>query len=366
MGFGNIKFGTLAAILQISGAVANLPAGFIADLAKHQWGLVLTSCMVLAAVGYGLMAASPVYGFLAIVLVLLDLPGTVWHMPAIAAISQRLPERRGFGLSVHGVGGQAGDSIGPLIAGGLLTFMAWRVVALVYVVPALLMTAVVWWSLRGLGTSEDTPAEQTPLKVRIRDAGRLLRNPVILGLMLVSTLRDMGASSLVLWVPKYLKDPVAEGGLEMSAFMVGLHLALLFALGMVSSPIVGVLSDRLGRKTVLLPCLTAVGLLSLGIGQVGGGISLILIVLAIGLFSSSMNQILQATILDQIGPGTEGATMGLVMTANSGVSALAPIFAALVVNAYGLGAVFIYTATLWVACLPVLLLTPLKSPQASA
>ena len=117
----------------------------------------------------------------------------------------------------------------------------------------------------------------------------------------------------------------------MSAFMVGLHLALLFVLGTISSPIVGVLSDRYGRKTVLIPCLTAVGLLSLGIGQVDRGIALILIILAIGLFSSSMNQILQATILDQIGRGTEGATMGLVMAANSGLSALAPIFAALAI-----------------------------------
>ncbi len=362
MGLSNLQFGALAALLSISGGIVNIPAGFLVDIARNRWGLILTLCMVLAALGYGLVAAAPGFVLLAVAFVLLPLPGSIWHMPAIAAISQRFPHRRGFGLSIHGVGGQVGDSIGPLVVGGLLFLFhdLWRRVALAYVFPALAMTGVVWWALFSLGGSSDAAYRRVSLGRRFREAGRLLRNPAILSLVLVTSLRDMGAGSLIVWLPKYLHDPVAEGGLAMSPFLVGLHLTLLLALGVVSSPFAGILSDRHGRKLILIPCLTAVGLLSLVIGQLEGGAALIGVVLTIGLFSSSMNQILQATVLDQIGRGTEGATMGIVMGVNSALSAVAPLIAALVVDTYGLGTVFIYTAALWLAAAGILALTPLR------
>jgi predicted MFS family arabinose efflux permease len=217
-----------------------------------------------------------------------------------------------------------------------------------------------------LGGEGDDGGQPTEVRQRFRDAGRLLRNPAILALVLVSSLRDMGSVVLMFWLAKYLHDPIAEGGLEFSAFMVGLHLTLLLILGVVSSPIAGVLSDRFGRKLILIPCLTAVGLLSLAIEPVGAGILLIVIVLSIGLFSSSMNQILQATVLDQVGRGTEGMTMGIVMGVNSVLSGIAPLIAALVVNRYGLGSVFVYAAVLWVSGAVVLAFTPLRPPPGVA
>ena len=366
LGFTNFQFGFLSAILIISSGIANIPAGFVADMFRRRWGLMLTLCMAVAAVGYGLVAASPGFLILALSFLLVPLPGTVWHMPAIAAISQRFPRRRGFGLSIHGVGGQIGDSIGPLIVGALLTLFAgaWRPVALVYVFPALVMTGVVFWALfhlGGDGDSEDTGPSMV-VSQRFRDAGRLLRNPAILALVLVSSFRDMGSWILISWLPKYLHDPIDTGGLGFSDFMVGLHVSLLLILGVVSSPIAGLLSDRFGRKLILIPCLTAVGLLSLAIEPAGAGILLIVIVLAIGLFSSSMNQILQATVLDQVGRGTEGVTMGIVMSVNSLLSAAAALLAPVIVNNYGVGSVFIYAAILWVAGAIILALTPLRPP----
>ncbi len=370
----NFQFGALIAILSISGGVANVPTGFAVDIFRRRWGLILTLCMVTAAVGYGLVAASPGFLLLAVAFALVPLPGSVWHMPAIAAISQRFPQRRGFGLSMHGVGGQIGDSIGPLVVGGLLTLFAgaWRPVAWVYVLPALVMTVLVFWALYHLGgddAADDRAGADSgrgEIGQRFRDAGLILRNPAILALVLVSSLRDMGASTLMFWLAKYLHDPIAEGGLGFDPFSVGLHLTLLLVLGVVSSPIAGLLSDRFGRKLILIPCLLAVGALSLAIEPVGAGLLLMAIVLAIGLFSSSMNQILQATVLDQVGRGAEGVTMGIVMGVNSLLSGVAPLLAAAVVEVYGLGSVFIYAAALWAAGAAILAVTPLRPPPGVA
>ena len=367
MGLSNIQFASLHAIRQVSAGAANVPAGLASDMAKARWGLILTGCMLLAAVAFGLISASFNYVFLAIVIVLLPLPGTIWHMPAIAAISQRFPERRGFGLSVHGIGSQAGSALGPAATGGLLSLMAawsvmaaWRSVTLIHVFPAIIMAGVVWWSLRDVGSSDAAPNETQPLADRIRGAGRLLQNRTILALMLVNLLRHMGFNSLTIWVPKYLQDSVEQGGLGMSAFAAGVNVSLLTALGVLSSPLLGFLSDRYGRKTVLLPSIAVAALLALAIGQAGDGVQLTLTILAIGMFSYSLSQILQATVLDQVGRGTEGTTVGLVMGFNSVVGAGSPILAAFIVNAYGLSSVFYYNAALWAAAAVVLSFIPLK------
>jgi MFS family permease len=356
----NVQFGALGAIRQVSSGVANVPAGFIIDMAKNQWGLILTACMVLSAITFSLVAFAPSYAVLAVVMVFVALPGTVWHMPAIAAISQRFPERRGFGLSIHGAGGNVGNIVGPLVAGALLGFMAWRHVTLLYAIPALVVAVVVWWSLRDIGTSGAAPGEKKPLNTRIRDAGNLLHNRTILALMLVTMLRNMGFNSLLIWIPKYLQESVPEGGLGMSEFMVGVHVALLTGLGVLSAPPLGILSDRFGRKAVLVPGLAATAVLVLAMGQAGDGTLLTLTILAVGLFTYALGQILQAAVLDHINRGTEGTAMGLIMGTNSAIAAVSPLIAALIVDGYGLGSVFYYSAALIAASTIALFLTPLR------
>ena len=366
MSLTNIEFAALATIRQISSGVANVPAGFAIDMAKRQWGVILTACMVVAAISFTLVAFSPNYGVLAVVMVLVALPGTVWHMPAIAAISQRFPDRRGFGLSIHGAGGNVGNFIGPLVAGALLGVMVWQKVTLLYVIPALVVAVVVWWSLRDIGTSGVAPNESKPLGDRVRQALGLLRQRTILSLLLVTMLRNMGFTSLLVWAPVYLKDPVEKGGLGMSGFMVGLHTAFLTGLGVASSPVLGYLSDRFGRKVVVVPGLVITALLTAVMGLVGAGLLLTLVILVVGLFTYALAQIIQATILDHIDRGAEGASMGLILGTNAAITAVSPIFAAIIVDGYGLGTVFYYNAGLIGASALVLLFTALRPLPASA
>ena len=365
MSLTNLEFAALATIRQVSSGVANVPAGFAIDMAKRQWGLILTACMVVAAISFTLVAFSPNYGVLAVVMVFVALPGTVWHMPAIAAISQRFPERRGFGLSIHGAGGNVGNFIGPLVAGALLGIMVWQKVTLLFVVPALVVAVIVWLSLRDIGVSGVAPNESKPLKERVHNALRLLRQRTILSLTLVTMLRNMGFNSLLVWLPVYLKDPVESGGLGMSGFMVGLHTAFLTGLGVASAPVLGYLSDRFGRKIVVVPGLVITAVLAGVMGLVGAGLLLTLVVLVVGLFTYALAQILQATVLDHIDRGSEGASMGLILGSNAAITAVSPIFAALIVNNYGLGAVFYYNAALIGAAAVVLLFTALRRPPAA-
>jgi hypothetical protein len=54
MGLSDVQFGLLTTVRQATSGAINLPAGFLIDLVKRQWGLILTACMVMTAVFYGL------------------------------------------------------------------------------------------------------------------------------------------------------------------------------------------------------------------------------------------------------------------------------------------------------------------------
>ena len=48
--------------------------------------------------------------------ILVSVPGSLWHLPAAAALSQRFPDRRGFAIAMHGFGSNIGNVLGPLLA----------------------------------------------------------------------------------------------------------------------------------------------------------------------------------------------------------------------------------------------------------
>ena len=120
MGLGNLHVAALLGLRQRGFGVVNLAGGPFVDMLKRHWGLILTGCMVGSAVSYVLVGASPNFTVLVIAVMLISIPGALWHLPASAAISQQFPDRRGFAISMHGFGSNIGNVVGPLMAGALL------------------------------------------------------------------------------------------------------------------------------------------------------------------------------------------------------------------------------------------------------
>ena len=118
MGLGTVQKASLFAMRQAGAGAANLGGGPIVDMMKSHWGLILTGCMIVAAGAFALVGASPNYPILLMAVLLISVPGALWHLPAAAALSQRFPERRGFAISMHGFGSYIGNVVGPLLVGG--------------------------------------------------------------------------------------------------------------------------------------------------------------------------------------------------------------------------------------------------------
>ncbi|MCH7605971.1 MAG: MFS transporter, partial [Chloroflexi bacterium] len=109
----------------VSGTIA-LPGGIVTDMLRRHWGMVLAACMALFGVGWLVVGISPVYPVLLLGMAIVATSASIWHLPATAALSHHFSHRRGSALSVHGVGGNIGDVLGPALTGVLLLSLSWK------------------------------------------------------------------------------------------------------------------------------------------------------------------------------------------------------------------------------------------------
>ena len=215
---------------------------------------------------------------------------------------------------------------------------------------------VVFWAFRtiGDGGGKDSPAT---LRAQIDLTKDLLRNRVLWAINLVSALRSVTFVSLVTFLPLYFDDD-----LGMSFQARGLHLALLMFVGILSTPVLGYLSDRFGRKSVLVPALVALCALTLLLVPFGQGAPLTLIIALISLFLFSDQPILTAAALDIVGGRVVNTTLGVLTATRVVPSAVAPIVAGGLYHAFGIGALFYFVAGVFALSAVVMAMLPLAGP----
>jgi len=362
MGLSNFEVAFMLGIRQGGFGAVNLIGGAIVDQMKASWGPILTGCMIWAALGFLVLAASPNLAVLTIAVIIVSIPGALWHLPATAALSRRFPDRRGFAISMHGFGSNVGNVLAPLLAGGLLTVMAWRPILVMYAAPAGLMAIFVWFSLKDLGIENgDDRTEDRPKRQVIagyREGLAMFKIPVVATLVLAAAVRGVANNALFQWAPFYLRE-AEDGGLAMGYFSVGVHLSLLTGMGIVSAPILGYLSDRYGRKQVLVPGLIIAATLTMFVVSAGDSIALALLLAGIGLFSFALQQIILAALLDVVEKGTEATASGLIFGINGLLGFGSPFLAAFIINKLGgYGSIFYYVGALTVVAAVIIVFIP--------
>ena len=308
--------GLLLGIRTSGNGLVSMGSGVLVDRFRDQWGMMLTACMVLNVIAFVVIGLSPNWSVLLIGVVLISIPGSLWHLPAIASLSRRFTDRRAFSISIHSFGSTVGNALGPLVAGTLLLYLVWREVLFLYAIPAAVVAVFVWWSLRDLGREQNAQpgdAETRTLRTLAGAGWNFFRNPAMLALLVAASLRSVANSAMFDWTPFYLENSPDEGGLGFSYFWTGFQVALLTGTGAVSSPILGQLSDKLGRKQVLVPGLALAAVLPFLVVPAGNGVLVPVVMAALGLFSFALHQVMLAGILDaaERGTGSDGGGLGV-------------------------------------------------------
>ena len=174
-------------------------------------------------------------------------------------------------------------------------------------------------------------------------------------------LRGIGLNALFNWTPFYLRET-----LEMSTLQAGVYYALLTGMGIVSAPVLGWMSDKFGRKAVLAPGFVAAALLSMVVVSVGSSLLLIPVMAGLGLFSFALHQIIQASVLDYVGQGTEATAIGLLFGINGVIGIGSPFLASFIIEYWGsYGTVYYYAGILTLITAVIIFVIPLRNPSAA-
>jgi FSR family fosmidomycin resistance protein-like MFS transporter len=284
------------------------------------------------------------------------------HPIGNALISQSFrADRRGLALAINAAGSNLGTVAVPLIGGFLIATLGWRSTLMLFGLPGVLIGILLLSILeenRGhhqQGQSAVKLGTEVWTLLKHRDALLLLASHVI-----GAGGRGLGVATL--YVPLYLSQK-----LQVNEVQLGILLTIMMAGSVIGPLIAGPLSDRLGRKPVLLgdyvlACLCFAGLLAVG----GSSWTLPVVLTVTGIAVYSEGSLMQTALADVADKTSMEMLFGLYFTVGSAIGAPWALLIGALVDSYGFAAAFAAMAVSQVLAALVLIPVRLRQPVRAA
>jgi MFS transporter, FSR family, fosmidomycin resistance protein len=333
-GYSYAALGALVLASTIGSSIVQPLFGLLSDRFARPW--LMPSGLVLAGAGIALAGPAPSYELTAVAVVVSGLGVAAFHPEGakFAGIASR--ERRGRGMSLFSVGGNAGFALGPVLTTPLVLLFGLAGTLALVLLPlmAAVLTVRELPRLRALDlpSSRDreggAPAEADDWSAFSRLGGVIaLRSGVYFGLQA--------------FIPAYFVAELASSEAAGNA-----ALAIMLGMGAVGTLVGGGLVDRWGARPVLLGTMALLLPLLLALPLVGAAAATVLLGLVgfVTIASFSITIVLGQAYLRSRPGLASGVTLGLAI----GLGGVAATAFGAIADAFGLPAV------LWtVAALPV-------------
>ncbi len=236
--------GLLISAFTLAYGIGQLPTGWLADRFGPPAVLMIGICGVaLAGVFVGL---SPTYLLLLICLTLMGLLGGGYHPTASPIIAASVEEQnRGRALGLHMIGGSASYFLAPLIAAAIATVWGWRGSFIGLAIPGMAIGVVLYILIRRRMDIKEPHRKTTSSHAEA--APTPTRRARLIWFIALSTITASTMGAVISFIPLFLVDHLGTSK-EVAAASV----SLIYAPGLITSPLAGYLSDRWGRVPLLL------------------------------------------------------------------------------------------------------------------
>jgi len=356
LGLSYSEIGSVLSCQYFAGAIANIPGGIFVDSVGRK-GLLMAASLFWIGFPYLIMGFTHSYWMILCCATLVGIGNNLWHPSAIPWLANRFPQRKGLVMSIHGMGGNIGDAVAPLVVGALLAVLNWRNVVVLNVLPGVLIAT---FMLLYLGRKQNAEPEEVSLESatisgmeRLRMFGALLKNRALLTLAAGSAFRTMTQGALLTFLPIYLGREMGYSPLWIGACMFALQ-----AGGFIAAPIAGHLSDMIGRRQIIVSSMSMSAVIILLMIFAGGTGWFVMFVSVLGFFLFAVRAVLQAWLLDATPPAMGGTAIGLLFASQAFGQAVGPVSAGIVADHYGLMAAFYFLAGTIVIANLLIFVTP--------
>ena len=342
-----VQIGALITVREIAVGLISLPGGIVSDYFARHRAHLLAGCLLLYGVAWLLIGWAPYYSVLYGCMVLIAAASAVWHLPSLVELGARFPDKRGTVFAIHGAGGSSGDIIGPIATGLLLAYLSWREILTIYTVFPLVIALWTFLLFSRLYRSESTgegkkaAAPQTDPKENLKLCWSILKTTDIWLVNVVAGLRSMCFAVLITFLPIYMHDS------GFSSPSIGFHFGLLWAIGLLASPVMGFFSDRVGRKIVLVPALLYSSVMVAILAYYGNGPLFTLLIVLLGFSIRSDYSLINATIIDIVKGKVENTMLGILSFSRALMGAVAPLVAGFLYQQSGMRAALLFVSGLF-------------------
>lgn len=339
--------GSLQFFVQLP-ALLNPFIGYLADKVSLRYFIILAPAITASLMS--LIGLVPSYAILALILLLTGISIACFHAPAPAMVARISGHQMGKGMSWFMASGELGRTLGPVV-------LAWSVATWglsgMYRVMVFgwLASVILYWRLRHVPARMDKPQA---LKAMLPKAWR-----VFLPLFGITFPRAF------LLVPLQVYLPTLMGLQGASLWGASLSLTVWELAGVGGALLGGTLSDRFGRRNVLLVALSVPPMLTLVFLQVSGVWFYFFLALH-GIFALSTNPVLLAIVQEHL-PRNRAVANGLFMTLTFLNRPLVAVIIGFLADNFGLRLAYLWGAIIAFLSLPaVFFLPPLEATSIEA
>ena len=341
LGLNYSEIGAILTCQYLVGAISNVPGGLVVDIVGRKT-LLMALSLLWVGVPYLLMGFTHAYWLILVCSALIGIGNNLWHPAAIPLLAQWFPDRRGLAVAFHGMGGNVGDSLAPLAAGVLLTVLSWRDVVILNVFPALIVSLLI---VLYLGRSSNQKEKSDDKSSRIKPADTLwalktlLKNRTVMMVSTSSAFRSMTQTALLMFLPIFLANEMGYSSAWIGGCIFGLQAA-----GFIAAPIAGHLSDRMGRRRIIMSSMAMTAIVLLLMATAGRSTAFVLLISFLGFFLFAIRAVMQAWMLDATPRNMGGTSIGILFGGQAIGAAIGPALGGILADTYGLIATFYFLA----------------------
>jgi FSR family fosmidomycin resistance protein-like MFS transporter len=336
--------GFTSTVLQLP-SLLNPLLGTLADRISVRYFIILAP--MITAVSMSLIGTAPSYAVLLLLLAIAGLSVSIFHVPAPVMVARLSGTRKGRGMSFFMTGGELARAVGPLAAVGAVALVGLQRFYLLMLVG---IFASLWLFLR----FREVPIRTTSVApTSVRGVWREMQH-IMVPLSGILVFRGFMHAALATFLPTFIK--LDTGNL----WLAGIALAVYETAGVFGVLASGSISDRLGRRRILLISLLGAPISLLLFTATGGWLRFAALVM-VGFTLLSTTPVMLALVQEHARSSPSAANGFFMMISFIARSAVV-VLVGFVADHIGLQTTYLISALLGLLAIPVVLRLPPDSP----
>jgi MFS transporter, FSR family, fosmidomycin resistance protein len=337
---------TQAGLLTVFGQIPNLLQPVIGHLAdRRDLKMLIILAPTISGILITLVGVAPSFGLASLLLLLAGFSSAGFHAIAPSMVSARAGKKVGRGMGFFMVGGELGFGIGPLLVVAVIGYLTLRGLPWLMIL-GMLASIILYFRLKNASTIRHAQAEASlPVRQALGEMSGMM-----LPMMGITFITGFLTANLVNFLPTFLSS---EG---VAFSLAGASLSVVELSGTVGALLMGLFSDRLGQRNIVIWSILLSATFSLGFLLLQGWIQIVMLI-GVGMSAFVANPAFLSMLQTRFARNRSLAN-GIYMSGSFILRSIVVVLVGSLADRFGMRPVFFGSALAALLALPLIFMLP--------